>query len=98
MADIKTRFLIIFDTHADQKIRLPTLQGVDVDVAIHCGDLTDGSKTAEYHTTLSLLQAVNALLKLVIAGNHDFTLDTAMHQKKVTEAHRVFDIDPAPPL
>lgn len=42
MADIKTRLLVISDTHADQKLRLPTLQGVDVDVAIHCGDLTDG--------------------------------------------------------
>lgn len=95
MADIKTRFLIISDTHADQKLRLPTLQGVDVDVAIHCGDLTDGSKIAEYHTTLDLLQAINAPLKLVIAGNHDFSLDTPMYQKKAAEAHRIFSIDPA---
>jgi hypothetical protein len=64
-------------------------------VAIHCGDLTDGSKTAEYHTTLSLLQTINAPLKLVIAGNHDFTLDTPMYQKKAAEAHRLFFIDPA---
>ncbi|KAK0740864.1 Metallo-dependent phosphatase-like protein [Schizothecium vesticola] len=94
MKDIKTWFLIISDTHANQKIRLSTLQEA-VDVAIHCGDLTDGSKIAEYHTTLNLLQTTNAPLKLVIAGNHDFTLDTPMHQKKAAEAHRLFSIDPA---
>ena len=94
MKDIKTRFLIISDTHANQKIRLPDLQE-GVDVAIHCGDLTDGSKIDEYHTTLNFLQTINAPLKLVIAGNHDFTLDTPMHQKKAAEAHRLFSIDPA---
>ncbi|KAK1832153.1 Metallo-dependent phosphatase-like protein [Podospora conica] len=94
MADIKTRLLIISDTHADNKIRLPTLHE-GVDVAIHCGDLTEGSELAEYRTTLNLLQSINAPLKLVIAGNHDFTLDTPSHQKKVAEATRIFSADPA---
>lgn len=64
MQDIKTRFLIISDTHAEKGLAVPA---VPVDVAIHCGDLTDESKVDEFRTTLGLLRAINAPLKLVIA-------------------------------
>ncbi len=56
------------------------------DVCIHCGDLTEESKLDELHATLELLHAIEAPLKLVIAGNHDFTLDTLSFRKKVEEA------------
>ncbi|KAK3291335.1 Metallo-dependent phosphatase-like protein [Chaetomium fimeti] len=88
--DIKTRFFILADTHAKEWCP-PNLP---VDVAIHCGDLTDGSKMEEFRASLALLRGVNAPLKLVIAGNHDFTLDTLAYQKKATEANRLFSIDP----
>lgn len=81
---IKTRLLIISDTHgkefspADKPLQC-------ADVAIHCGDLTDGSKLEEFRTAIQLLTDINAPLKLGIAGNHDFTMDIAAFEKKVAE-------------
>ncbi|KAK4113432.1 Metallo-dependent phosphatase [Canariomyces notabilis] len=91
MQDIKTRFLVISDTHAEKGLAIPDLP---VDVAIHCGDLTNESKLDEFRTTLDLLRTINAPLKLVIAGNHDFTLDTPMFMKKRAQAEAVFSIEP----
>ena len=56
------------------------------DVAIHCGDLTDGSKLEEFRTAIQLLKDINAPLKLAIAGNHDFTMDIPAFEQKVAEA------------
>src|SRR5437016_10163799 len=82
---IKTRFLIISDTHgmgftpADKPLQR-------ADVAIHCGDLTDGSKLSEFGTAIQLLKDIDAPIKLVIVGNHDFTMDIPTFEKKVAEA------------
>ncbi|KAK1814050.1 hypothetical protein LTR12_011568 [Friedmanniomyces endolithicus] len=78
---IVTRFLIISDTHGEL-VQLPTEA---VDVAIHCGDLTEESKIHEFETSIDLLTKVNAPLKLVIAGNHDFALDLPVFKKKLSE-------------
>jgi predicted MPP superfamily phosphohydrolase len=88
--DIKTRFFIISDTHAED-VFIPDLP---VDVAIHCGDLTDESKIEEFRKSLDLLKNINAPLKLVIAGNHDFTLDTATFQKKAAHSISAYSIEP----
>ncbi|KAI0508326.1 ser/Thr protein phosphatase family protein [Xylaria bambusicola] len=80
---VRTRVLLISDTHGEAfNIR----NEHKVDVVIHCGDLTDQSKLYEYHSTLKLLKELNAPLTLVIAGNHDFTLDTPAFERKVLEA------------
>ncbi|PSR97196.1 Metallo-dependent phosphatase-like protein, partial [Coniella lustricola] len=79
---IKTKLLIISDTHGLRDAKLPQLSA---DVAIHCGDLTEESKLEEFRTTLQLLQAIDAPLKLVIAGNHDFTLDESVYRQKAKE-------------
>lgn len=72
------------DTHAENwapsKMRLPP-----IDVAIHCGDLTEESKIDEFRAALKMLSNVDAPLKLVIAGNHDFTLDTPFFKEKMLE-------------
>ncbi|KAJ5983645.1 hypothetical protein N7481_005744 [Penicillium waksmanii] len=82
-AHIKTRFLICSDTHG-----IDNLPGFIpfADVAIHCGGLITQSQLHEYKASIRLLQAIDALLKLVIAGNHDFTMDIPMFRKKVSEA------------
>ncbi|KAK4199326.1 Metallo-dependent phosphatase-like protein [Triangularia verruculosa] len=79
---VKTKFFILADTHCygPDKFKVPD---IPVDVAIHCGDLTEGSKLAEFHTALDILREINAPLKLVIAGNHDFTLDTQAFSRKL---------------
>lgn len=87
---IKTRFLVFSDTHGLD--RLPdSMSNQHADVAIHCGDLTTESKIEEYRASVRFLQAVNAPLKLVIAGNHDFTMDIPAFQQKVAEARPPLD-------
>ena len=63
-----------------------------VDVVIHCGDLTEESKLEEYQASIRLLMDIDAPLKLVIAGNHDFTMDTPAFQKKVSDAFPPLDL------
>lgn len=70
---VKTRFFIISDTHGDGLIHKPAGR---FDVAIHCGDMTEESKLEEFKMGLDLLMGIDAPLKLVIAGNHDISLDT----------------------
>lgn len=92
LPNIKTRFLIISDTHGmefspeDKPLKR-------ADVAIHCGDLTNGSTFDEFRSAIRLLSAVDAPLKLVIAGNHDFTMDIFAFEKKVAEATPSLDPD-----
>ena len=82
---IRTRLLIISDTHGkDFKPEEQPQQYADV--AIHCGDLTEGATLKEFRTALKTLKSLNAPLKLVIAGNHDFTMDISAFESKVTEA------------
>ncbi|KAK5699027.1 hypothetical protein LTR97_006676 [Elasticomyces elasticus] len=68
------RIMVISDTHGAEELprrnELPK-----VDILLHCGDLTSRGRLCEYEKTLSLLASVDAELKLVIAGNHDVTLD-----------------------
>lgn len=84
---IATKFLIISDTHAQFPSR--PLSSISADVAIHCGDLTEGSKLDEFQAALRLLKQINAPLKLVIAGNHDFSLDEPAYRATIEEASRV---------
>ncbi|GAM39879.1 metallophosphoesterase domain protein [Talaromyces pinophilus] len=81
---IKTRFLIMSDTHGHRPLSGPLTEHIDV--VIHCGDLTDESKIEEFQKILQYLQELNADLKLVIAGNHDFTLDVPAFKKLVAYA------------
>ncbi|KJR88078.1 metallophosphoesterase domain-containing protein [Sporothrix schenckii 1099-18] len=85
MAHIKTKILVLSDTHGERYPpgRQPP-KGADV--VIHCGDLTEESKMVEFQTTLGLLKDLGASLTLVIAGNHDFTLDLPAFHRKVSEA------------
>ncbi|CAG9948609.1 unnamed protein product [Clonostachys rosea f. rosea IK726] len=91
-SDIITRFLIISDTHGEG---LPTNFSLDfyADVVIHCGDLTNQSKLHEFESTLKMISNIEASQKLVIPGNHDFTLDrlayTALLQNGDLEAKLV---------
>lgn len=84
--NIKTRFLIVSNTHG-RKFTPETKPLQRADVAIHCGDLTTGSLLEEMRTALQLLKDIDAPLKLVIAGNHDFTLHLPTFQSKVAEVY-----------
>ncbi|KAL6817649.1 Metallo-dependent phosphatase-like protein [Trichoderma camerunense] len=83
---IRTRCLIISDTHGMQ---LPVDIQTPVDVAIHCGDLTQHSRLDEFQSAIELIEKLNAPLKIVIAGNHDFSLDIPIFKQKILEANRL---------
>ncbi|EHK20189.1 uncharacterized protein TRIVIDRAFT_155150 [Trichoderma virens Gv29-8] len=76
---IRTRCFIISDTHGMQ---LPVDIHTSVDVAIHCGDLTQHSKLDEFQAAIDLMEKISAPLKIVIAGNHDFSLDIPQSRNK----------------
>ncbi|PGH02736.1 hypothetical protein GX51_04470 [Blastomyces parvus] len=88
---VKVRFLILSDTHNQEFAQ--TEPGQHVDVAIHCGDLTEGSTLEEFRLAIKLLANLNAPLKLVISGNHDYTLDIPFFKKRVEQ--QVKYLDPA---
>ncbi|KAF2830169.1 Metallo-dependent phosphatase [Ophiobolus disseminans] len=88
-SSIATRFLIISDTHSaspehnagddDIAFRPPLPKA---DVLLHCGDLTMIGHLHEYEKTVSMLESIEADLKLVIAGNHDISLDETFYQRR----------------
>lgn len=83
-ATVPTRLLILADTHGRKDIGIkpdPTY-----DLAIHCGDLTQESKISEFRSTLELLRNIPAPVKVVIAGNHEITLEEEMYRKHLLAA------------
>ena len=96
---IKTRFLIISDTHSAQlssqenepqaSTPFPFRKSLpSADVLLHCGDLTKIGQLYEYRKTLDMLGECDAEFKLVIAGNHDISLDEEYYQREGMRMHR----------
>ncbi|KAI1377128.1 Metallo-dependent phosphatase [Hypoxylon crocopeplum] len=71
----RTRFVCISDTH-NCTVKLP-----NGDVLIHCGDLTNQGSFNELSKQVAWLERANFECKLVIAGNHDLTLDTEFFEQ-----------------
>ena len=65
-----TTFLILSDTHDDAFPDPASLPSSRVDVVLHCGDLTMIGGLSNYKEAIANLKAIDAELKLVIAGNH----------------------------
>lgn len=79
----RTRFLLLSDTHSHPLHPTGTTEYAyrsplsHADVLIHAGDLSFSGRIEQYRRTLDVIKASDAELKLVIAGNHDLTLDEA---------------------
>ncbi|KJZ77695.1 hypothetical protein HIM_02872 [Hirsutella minnesotensis 3608] len=71
----RTRFVCIADTH-NCTVKLP--KG---DVLIHAGDLTNQGSYSELSKTVKWLEAADFEAKVVVAGNHDITLDSAFYRE-----------------
>lgn len=95
---ISTRFLIISDTHhlgrpswithnEDDDVGDPSAPleppVPKADVVLHCGDLTVFGGLDAYKDSLRMLGTIDAELKLVIAGNHDRSLDGEYWRKNL---------------
>lgn len=74
---VPTRFLIISDTHHVEPEQFQTAFHPlpQVDVLLHCGDLTQCGGLSSYKKALRILASIDAELKLVLPGNHDLELD-----------------------
>lgn len=75
------RCLIMSDTHDDA---FPHTTA-KVDVALHCGDMTMIGGLSNYRKALDKLSSLDAELKLVIAGNHDVSLDPKWWAENLNE-------------
>ncbi|MCJ1464134.1 hypothetical protein MMC07_002747 [Pseudocyphellaria aurata] len=82
---VKTRFCILSDTHSqpplpesstDHAYRQPLPAA---HVLLHAGDLTMTGRVSEYQQMLNTFRHADAELKIVIAGNHDITLDESFY-------------------
>lgn len=88
---VTTRFLVISDTHNFQFGDAEKASGVfahpppKADVLLHCGDLSYVGGLASYAKSLRMLGSIDAELKLVIAGNHDKSLDQEYFKSHLSE-------------
>ncbi|KAL8765662.1 MAG: hypothetical protein Q9209_007342 [Squamulea sp. 1 TL-2023] len=83
---IKTRFCIISDTHtaklwpSSDKSHAYRDPLPSADVLLHAGDITMIGYIDEYESMIDMLSQADAELKIVIAGNHDVTLDEPYYE------------------
>jgi hypothetical protein len=84
----RTRFVCISDTHNSQP-KLPV-----GDVLIHAGDLTNQGSFSELQKTVAWLEKAPFECKLVVAGNHDITLDPAFYRQYGSHFHNQAAQDP----
>ena len=77
----RTRFVCISDTHNS----LPKLPPGDV--LVHAGDLTNQGSFSELQKTVAWLEQAPFQCKLVVAGNHDITLDSSFYKEYGSRFH-----------
>jgi len=86
MAHVKlsTRIVCISDTHSKYDFILP-----DGDILLHAGDLTSTGRYDELNYFLYWLKSLTKFrLKIIIAGNHDVTLDKTYYGLNWQKFHR----------
>ncbi|KAL1982619.1 hypothetical protein VTN96DRAFT_1054 [Rasamsonia emersonii] len=99
---IKTRICMISDTHTcrpnpptdtSNPYRHPLPKA---DVLLHAGDITKVGHKIEHEAMVAMLKEAEAELKIVIAGNHDITLDAEYYARMGRTRHRTGPLeDPA---
>ena len=82
----RIRIVCVSDTHNNTP-RLPA-----GDVLIHAGDMTNQGSLSELRKTVEWIEAADFQAKIVIAGNHDLTLDPTF--TRPTYTHRKPQEDP----
>ncbi|UNI22483.1 hypothetical protein JDV02_008369 [Purpureocillium takamizusanense] len=77
----RTRFVCVSDTH-NYAVSLP--KG---DVLIHAGDITNKGSYSELSKAVRWLEAADFEAKIVVAGNHDITLDREFYSQHGRSFH-----------
>ncbi|KAK3685823.1 Metallo-dependent phosphatase-like protein [Podospora appendiculata] len=85
----RTRIVCISDTH-NSTVKLP--KG---DVLVHAGDLTNQGSYSELSKSIRWLERADFEAKIVIAGNHDITLDHDFYSQHGQSFHNQNPQDPA---
>lgn len=90
----KTRIVCISDTHSanpnDGAFKLPA-----GDILIHAGDLTNQGSHSELKKTIDWIEKADFQCKIVVAGNHDITLDEAFYTNHGHHRHNRSHQSPA---
>ncbi|KAL4778948.1 Metallo-dependent phosphatase-like protein [Aspergillus varians] len=89
----KTRLLLLSDTHttppSPRTFNTPYRQPLPAaQILLHAGDITKVGLPSEHKSMLALLKSHPAELKIVIAGNHDITLDEGYYNRVGWLRHR----------
>jgi predicted phosphodiesterase len=79
---IPTRVMVISDTH-EHSLDGTTMP--QVDVLIHTGDLTNFGELDSLRESVKMMGTIEAELRLVIAGNHDVSLDKTRRIENMSE-------------
>ncbi|RFU31076.1 hypothetical protein B7463_g5254, partial [Scytalidium lignicola] len=79
---IPTRVMVISDTH---EYLFDGATMPQVDVLIHTGDLTNFGELDSLRESVKMMGTIEAKLKLVIAGNHDISLDKTSRVENMSE-------------
>ena len=74
--------MVISDTH-EHSLDGTTMP--QVDVLLHTGDLTNFGEVGSLRESVKMLGTIKAELKLVIAGNHDISLDATPRVENMSE-------------
>lgn len=79
-------FLILSDTHelelGDERFPPRKDKFPSIDVVLHCGDFTDNGSIDALHKGMYMLSTFDAELRLLIAGNHEASLDKHFYLKE----------------
>ncbi|GAD95011.1 Ser/Thr protein phosphatase family protein [Paecilomyces variotii No. 5] len=83
----KTRIVCVSDTHgytpSEAGFRLP--KG---DILIHAGDLTNHGSMAELQKTIDWISNADYEVRIIVAGNHDITLDPEFYAQHGPKFHK----------
>ncbi|PVH85478.1 ser/Thr protein phosphatase family protein-like protein [Cadophora sp. DSE1049] len=79
---VRASVMVISDTHE----HTPNITGMPpVDVLIHTGDLTNFGDLNALRASIKMLSAIPTELRLVIAGNHDISLDPVRRVENMSD-------------
>jgi predicted phosphodiesterase len=81
--DRSTRIVCVSDTHSNYKFALPS-----GDILIHAGDFSHNGNANEMYEFLRWCESqTHFRLKIIIAGNHDITLDSLFYSREWRRFH-----------
>ncbi|KAL2350882.1 Metallo-dependent phosphatase-like protein [Cryomyces antarcticus] len=91
MSRRRTRFACISDTHTATASSVKLPKG---DVLIHAGDLTNQGSLSELRKSIDWIETADFEAKIVVAGNHDITLDADFYNEHGRYFHNQHPQDP----